>query len=704
MSVRVPAKSTQRSTNAEHALLQQRSIGLLARRHDPGHRPPPSRTRLIGRDAELESGSTPSKRKKQRRRCRRLLLRMANCTSRESGVISHRERRRRLFAHAQRWEDYGRRRESAKPRETNDEEDDQDDAVEDQNERDREVIRMDESSWMTVSQYRRRWIESGFYDGSFEDTMSDPTIIEADLKVKAATELEDECLAFLVMPVVCLSSMYSRMLSYAYTSECSTLEFKVGHIVSSVEATIFVRVMHGSWPHGCRGVFAAFATGIYDGHAFLERRVAGVGHERIVLLDSRGGRLHVDGDGDVELSRRVVSAEDAGRVIVRVEAFVEGDGEKGVEREARFESLRDGRSPPLGVPAPELRRPMAKAAASRVLLLVVACALAGGGAEQPRRSGCFTRLFSFGDSITDNGNWMSYARPPYGETFFRRPNGRFCDGRIIIDHLGERAAAAVLSDALGIPFLTSYLAGNESGDYAHGANFAVGGATALGHAYLEGRSSTPSSLFLVGEIGGNDYNQALFQGRSVDEVKTYVPDVIAGISASVTELIGLGGKTVVVPGNFPIGCNPGYLTKFQTNDTAQYDSMGCLRWPNDLVKLHNRALRAELAELGRQYPGIAVVYADYYAAAMDLTGDPRKHGFGSEPLVSCCGGGGPYNTNLTVHCGTRAATTCRDPYAAVSWDGFHYTDHAYKVIADGVLRGPHATPPVLARCDRRRRP
>jgi hypothetical protein len=43
-----------------------------------------------------------------------------------------------------------------------------------------------------------------------------------------------------------------------------------------------------------------------------------------------------------------------------------------------------------------------------------------------------------------------------------------------------------------------------------------------------------SSLFLLGEIGGNDYNQALFQGRSVDEVKTYVPDVVAGISAALT--------------------------------------------------------------------------------------------------------------------------------------------------------------------------
>jgi hypothetical protein len=74
------------------------------------------------------------------------------------------------------------------------------------------------------------------------------------------------------------------------------------------------------------------------------------------------------------------------------------------------------------------------------------------------------------------------------------------------------------------------------------------------------------------------------------------------IHALLQELIGLGAKTVVVPGNFPIGCNPGYLAKFQTKNTAQYDSMGCLRWPNDLTKLHNRELRVELAELGRRHP------------------------------------------------------------------------------------------------------
>jgi hypothetical protein len=36
-----------------------------------------------------------------------------------------------------------------------------------------------------------------------------------------------------------------------------------------------------------------------------------------------------------------------------------------------------------------------------------------------------------------------------------------------------------------------------------------------------------NALFLVGEIGGNDYNYAFFQGtRSIDTVKSYVPQVI----------------------------------------------------------------------------------------------------------------------------------------------------------------------------------
>jgi hypothetical protein len=38
------------------------------------------------------------------------------------------------------------------------------------------------------------------------------------------------------------------------------------------------------------------------------------------------------------------------------------------------------------------------------------------------------------------------------------------------------------------------------------------------------------ALFLVGEIGGNDYNYAFFQGiRSIEATKAYVPQVIKTI-------------------------------------------------------------------------------------------------------------------------------------------------------------------------------
>lgn len=42
-----------------------------------------------------------------------------------------------------------------------------------------------------------------------------------------------------------------------------------------------------------------------------------------------------------------------------------------------------------------------------------------------------------------------------------------------------------------------------------------------------------SSLILVGEIGGNDYNNPLLAGKSIEQVQTYVPLVIEEISSTI---------------------------------------------------------------------------------------------------------------------------------------------------------------------------
>jgi len=54
-------------------------------------------------------------------------------------------------------------------------------------------------------------------------------------------------------------------------------------------------------------------------------------------------------------------------------------------------------------------------------------------------------LFVFGDSLFDvgNNNYINTTTdylanyPPYGETFFKYPTGRFSDGRVIPDFIGK---------------------------------------------------------------------------------------------------------------------------------------------------------------------------------------------------------------------------------------------------------------------------
>ena len=43
----------------------------------------------------------------------------------------------------------------------------------------------------------------------------------------------------------------------------------------------------------------------------------------------------------------------------------------------------------------------------------------------------------------------------------------------------------------------------------------------------------------MGEIGGNDYNNALFSGKSIEKVEKYVPLVIEAIASTVNVRVGI---------------------------------------------------------------------------------------------------------------------------------------------------------------------
>ncbi|KAJ4781000.1 GDSL esterase/lipase [Rhynchospora pubera] len=343
---------------------------------------------------------------------------------------------------------------------------------------------------------------------------------------------------------------------------------------------------------------------------------------------------------------------------------------------------------------------------------------------------CFTHIFCFGDSISDTGNFLKsignrydpVRNLPYGETYFRRPTGRFCDGRIILDFIAE---------AYGLPFVPAYLSGKNSEDFLHGVNFAVGGATALNNSFFEskgieadwtdyslgtqlqwfkkllpkilekpgcGSDVMSNALFVVGEIGGNDYNHPLLNGLSLDEVRTFVPDVISTISLTIHELIGRGAKTLLVPNNFPIGCVPVYLTIFQSKKKDDYDpETGCIKRLNEFSQYHNAKLLEELEKLRLLYPDVAIIYADYYEASITIFRNPKEFGF-TYPFMACCGAEGPYNYSSFATCGNRGSTVCSDPSKYGSWDGLHLTEAAYKVISHGVLQGNYSYPPLSNAC------
>ncbi|KAJ7968681.1 GDSL esterase/lipase [Quillaja saponaria] len=199
------------------------------------------------------------------------------------------------------------------------------------------------------------------------------------------------------------------------------------------------------------------------------------------------------------------------------------------------------------------------------------------------------------------------------------------------------------------------------------------------------------SLFVVGEIGGNDYNYPFFERKSVQEIRTYLPEVITTITLAIKKLIDLGAVTLVVPGNLPIGCSAKYLTLYRSGNEKEYDQSGCLKWLNKFAEYHNEQLQNALHQLKELHPHTNIIYADYYYNAMRFYHVPDQFGFTGSPLEICCGGGGPYNFNMSVECGERGVSACDDPSQYVGWDGVHLTEAAYKWIAQGLLEGTHAT-------------
>lgn len=332
--------------------------------------------------------------------------------------------------------------------------------------------------------------------------------------------------------------------------------------------------------------------------------------------------------------------------------------------------------------------------------------------QKPRLMKCrFDKIYQFGDSLSDTGNCIreslcgahsACAAPPYGMNVFQKATGRCSDGMLMIDFIAVES---------GLPLLNPYK--DRNANFRHGANFAVAGATALSAQFLAEKMNIATSftnsslsvqldwmdshfkstcspdcpkylkksLFLVGEIG-DEFNYALSQGKTLDDLRRMVPDVVHAIIHGVKRVIGYGATRIVVPGNFPVGCLPIILTNFMTNNSAAYDEYHCLKDWNNFIIFFNNHLQQAIDELKKEYPNITLIYGDYYNAYLWLLQNAVTLGFDKNSLQkTCCGIGRDYNFDVHNKCGDPGVQVCADPSAYISWDGVHLTQKAYSWLA-----------------------
>ncbi|KAM3219094.1 GDSL esterase/lipase [Capsicum annuum] len=337
--------------------------------------------------------------------------------------------------------------------------------------------------------------------------------------------------------------------------------------------------------------------------------------------------------------------------------------------------------------------------------------------KKPSLMNCrFDKIYQFGDSLSDTGNCIREShcgartacrRLPYGMNFYRKATGRCSDGMLMIDFIALES---------GLPLLNPYK--DRNANFGHGVNFAVAGATALSSEFLAENKivntaltnsslsvqldwmsshfqttcspdcpgKLKKSLFLVGEIGGNDFCYGLLQGKTMDESRRMVPRVVQTIIHGVRTVIDFGATTIVVPGISPLGCLPVFLTKFTTTNSTAYDEYHCLKDINDLAIFHNHYLQQATDELKKQYPNVTLIYGDCYNAYMWLLQNAVRLGFDDNSLQkACCGMGGEYNYDVDKKCGSPGVPVCVDPSTYISWDGAHLTQNAYSWLARRII-------------------
>ena len=288
-------------------------------------------------------------------------------------------------------------------------------------------------------------------------------------------------------------------------------------------------------------------------------------------------------------------------------------------------------------------------------------------AATPAAAGPITKVFAFGDSLSDNGNLSLLAQ---GSTFEGVPFSPYAPGRAT----NGPVAVEYLAASLGLPLVPALVPG--------GTNYAVIGA-ATGEVPIPGGGGTTadnSTELLVGPlpvstnllaqverfqmtVGAFDPTALVFLWAGANDfiINPAGPNTaaaaVANIAAAIDALIGLGARQFLVPNLPDLSLTPSVTLQQAPILHAQ-------------TVTFNGLLAQQLA--ARKQLGITLIDFDTFAAFNAIRANAGA--FGITNVEDECFSGPPLNFDESV------PTACLSPASHLFWDGVHPSATSHRLL------------------------
>lgn len=252
----------------------------------------------------------------------------------------------------------------------------------------------------------------------------------------------------------------------------------------------------------------------------------------------------------------------------------------------------------------------------------------------------FSRIIAFGDSLTDTGNFFQLTGLPPVPYY----QGRFSNGRVWIEHLGDRLGMQIdPEDNYAVGGATT---GRDNENDIPGVFEFPGLQDELDHftARLQGSAADPDALYVIW-AGANDFFVAT--GTPTQTIATGVGNT----AVAVQRLYALGARHLMVVNLPDLGLTP--------LGVASGNSAGL----SYVCKAYNGYLAQALDQLAAA--GVPTIRLDAFAVIQSLVAHSPANGL----------------TNVTAD----FLSTGGDPDEFLFWDAVHPTTQGHELLAEQAM-------------------